>query len=104
MRVLTIIPIQTKRGIIPADSIIDIPEDLIPKLAGKIAPAPPEALQNAPQATNTAPPTSCQALKLNGRVCGGQLREGLNGFLSCADPACQVPAVPHGMIRRGGKI
>jgi hypothetical protein len=37
--------------------------------------------------------THCQAKKVGGRVCGEPLKEH-NGFLSCSDMACQVPAVP----------
>lgn len=70
-------------------SIIDVPEEMLVKMAGYVQ--------------QLVPPTHCQARKVVGRICGSPLREGINGFLSCSNPGCQVPATPHGLVRRGGK-
>jgi hypothetical protein len=54
--------------------IVKMPEEMLVTLSGFIIPG------------------ICQARKIGGNVCGGSLREGLNGFWSCA--TCGVPAVP----------
>lgn len=105
MKVQVIEAIQTKKRILPIGLIMDVTEITLAKLAGKVRvlypPAPPEAPQASPaQHPKSSPtPTVCTAKKVGGRICGAPLKTGVNGFLSCSDMACQVPA-----IRRGGKI
>ncbi|MDD2367531.1 MAG: hypothetical protein PHN84_15380 [Desulfuromonadaceae bacterium] len=70
-------------------SVIDVPEEMLLKMAGYVQ--------------KIMPPSHCQARKVGGRICGRPLRDGVNGFLTCTDPGCQVPATPHGLVRRGGK-
>lgn len=41
-------------------------------------------------------PFLCTAPKVGGRICGSNMyRVGVSGFISCADPACQVPFIPE---------
>ena len=54
-------------------SIINVPEELIPNMGAYVQ------------------PFVCHACKTGGRICGAPLREGINGFWSCSNPACQVP-------------
>ncbi|MDD2367561.1 MAG: hypothetical protein PHN84_15530 [Desulfuromonadaceae bacterium] len=55
--------------------IIEVPEDMIINMTGYI-----QSLE------------FCQARKVKpDRICGAPLREGINGFLSCSSPLCQVP-------------
>ena len=91
MKVRAIIPFMTARGEIPAGSILNIPDHLLAELAGKVEPLVDIS------------PFHCQSRKVGGRICGAPLRTGINGFLSCSEPGCQVPATPHGLKRRGGK-
>lgn len=98
MRVRAIIPFTTARGEIPAGSILNIPDHLLGKLAGKVEALTPDAPQKATHSTSeqlSIIPTTCQAKKIlpggGYRICGALLREGINGFLSCSSPFCQVP-------------
>ena len=81
-------------------TVLNIPEGVLIKLTGYVEPiATADSYPEPPEGTNPTlaivSPTHCQAKKVGGRVCGSPLREGINGFLSCADPVCQVPAVPR---------
>jgi hypothetical protein len=80
--------VRRGENILPG-SILEIPEEMIPKMAGYVLPL-----------------THCQARKVlpggGYRVCGAPLNEGINGHLSCSDMRCQVPATHSGLIRRGG--
>lgn len=95
MRVKVISDFQSARGIVPAGSIINIQDHLLEKLKGKV-----EAL-SVPAAPPV--PTTCQARKANGKICGAEFKIGVNGFKSCSEPGCQVPALRPALVRRGGK-
>jgi len=77
----------TRRGetILPG-SIIEVPDSALDQMGGYIRPL-----------------THCQARKVGGNICGHLLKSH-NGFLSCSDMGCQVPAIPQRLKRRGGRI
>ena len=104
MKCRAIVTFTTAHGEIPAGSILNIPDALLSKLAGKVEalsePVPVKMIHMP--SVHPQQLTTCQARKVGGRICGASLREGINGFLSCSDSACQVPATPNGLIRRGG--
>ena len=75
MKVIILKPFSRRGVSMLPGNIIDVPENMISSLAGFI-----ESL-----------PTTCQAMKTSGKVCGAPLKTGLNGFLSCSDMTCQVP-------------
>lgn len=109
MKVRIIEPVQTKTRILPVGLVIEIAEHTLPKLAGKVrvlyhsGAIEPYQGVTAPGAIPDYTPTTCQARKVGSRTCGALLREGINGHLSCSDPACQVPATRAGLTPRTTK-
>lgn len=110
MRCRAIVAFATKRGLVPSGAILNIPDHLLAKLVGKVEAIDDTGVKQIATAddyTSTPPPSQslmaqdrCQARKVGGRICGAPLKEGINGFLSCSDMACQVPATPHGLVPR----
>lgn len=45
----------------------------------------------------------CLARKTTGKICGAELKTGVNGFRSCSNPGCQVPEFHHTLKRRGNR-
>jgi len=78
MRVKVLAEIQTVRGVIPVDSIIDITERMAGKLRGQV-----------------------QAIQC--RACGhSNFRQGIGTFRSCT--RCQAPEFHHGLVpMKGGR-
>lgn len=102
MRCRAIVSFATKRGIVPMGTILNIPDALLTKLAGKVEELPEPAtaeIIHTPSA-QSRPADTCQAKKVGGRICSAPLKEGNNRFSSCSDPACQVPVKPHGFVPR----
>ena len=64
---------KNRGEIILPGNIIDVPEEMLQKMAGYV-----QTL------------THCQAPKVGGRICGAPLKEH-KGFYSCSDKFCQVP-------------
>ena len=84
---------QEATGNIPAVSTIlsdELPEWGKPP-AAQTEPPRRDRQVTPPDTVPAAPRTHCQARKVGGRICGALLKEGVNGFLSCSDPGCQVP-------------
>lgn len=111
MRVKVIAALPTAKGIIPAGRIIEIPDQLLAKLTGKVEAINDTEVNQISTSDDyhTLPlplvtKNRCQARKVGARVCGAPLKAGVNGWLSCSDPACQVPAIPHGLVQRKQRL
>jgi len=106
MRVVVTKPISTARGILPTGKILEISEETFLKLAGKVRalslPPAPMATPEPPQATTAQAPTAehthCQAKKLKGRICPGEIVTGPTGVKYCS--LCFVPATPAKLTPR----
>ena len=112
MKCRAIVTFTTARGEIPAGSILNIPDHLLAKLAGKVESLPllttPVPAEATPSALTIALPTHCQALKVlsggGSRVCGHLLKTGPTGKKYCGDPGCWVPSDKPVLTRRGGRV
>ena len=100
--VISTTAIETPHGevILPVGKILKLTAEQAELLCGKV-----KQIVTADDYPATPPPSqrlmtldNCQAKKVGGRICGAPLKEGNNRFLSCSDPACQVPAIPHGLV------
>jgi hypothetical protein len=98
--------IETPHGeiILPVGKILKLTAEQAELLSGNV-----KQIATADDYPSTQPPSlqltvqdKCPAIKVGGRVCGAPLKKGLNGFSSCSDMACQVPATPHGLVPPGG--
>jgi len=91
MKVRVIEALVTRSKIIEIGTILEISEDMVQKLSGKVSPIAPDNMPDVTQEVLQKVPTHCLARKVGGRICGAPLKEGINGFLSCSDMFCQVP-------------
>ena len=96
MRVRVIEAFPSRSGVVPVGRFLEISESTFQLLAGKVAVLTPFMPENSIKTpindVPELPPTHCKAVKTDGRICGAPLKTGLNGWMSCSDMSCQVPA------------